>query len=128
MHLLVFMNNENLYGGVLMKKILFALLILSALLMSITGCKTTTVEENEPFSPVMTFSVTEEKDSKTIEPYMLDQCRNLCGDGYCNEYRCIEKGDAHYGSQEDVKYEDECNSVTSSCPEDEYNCPQDCAW
>ncbi|MFW6282552.1 MAG: hypothetical protein ACOC1P_00665 [Minisyncoccales bacterium] len=46
---------------------------------------------------------------------IIDQCLDLCGDGYCNEYRCLDEGNP-----------EECNSVTNSCPEDEIVCPQDC--
>ncbi len=108
-----------------MKKLIMTLFV-ALMVISLFGCKETAVEKEDPISPELTFTVSDEKKS-TDEPYMLDQCRNLCGDGYCNEYRCLEHGDAHYGDQDGVLYEEECNSVTRSCPETEENCAEDCA-
>jgi hypothetical protein len=41
-----------------------------------------------------------------------DQCYDLCGDGYCNEFG--------------KKFRDSCDSVKSSCPETPETCPLDC--
>lgn len=50
------------------------------------------------------------------QEYVLeyDHCRDRCGDGFCNEYRCLER----WGK--------ECKDWNRGCTETPENCPQDC--